>query len=396
MRAFRFAGTTIVFVALTASTRAGVCAGRGGSAGASGGNRSAEEGFRCATGRSRVATRRARRRAARAVPAAEPVTPTHTDHGATASASRRAGRRRTERGAAGVRQRVGRFEDLQPRHGGHRQLSRRNRRERGATRSRRWSCPNPKLSFQAIVDPYARADFFLSFGEEGVELEEGYITFPTLPGGLLIKVGKMRAAFGKVNTLHKHVLPWTDRPLVTDNLVGGEDGIDDAGISVARLIPNPWLFLEATGQVFRGDSDDCLPFDASGAISATSATCAATRTSPSRRNLDLGVSYARGHNPSGVVGRRPTVGRFMTTALRRRRDVPVAAAATRRSTTRSSARPEFVWSRRDQPDGLQRAFGFYVSGDYQFGRRWFAGVRFDRSDRADRCRSARHGPVADR
>ena len=101
-----------------------------------------------------------------------------------------------------------------------------------------------EASFQAVVDPYARADFFVSFGEEGVELEEGFITFPTLPGGLLVKVGKMRAAFGKVNTLHNHVLPWTDRPLVTNNLVNGEDGISDAGFSVARLIPNPWFFLE--------------------------------------------------------------------------------------------------------------------------------------------------------
>ena len=73
-----------------------------------------------------------------------------------------------------------------------------------------------EASFQAVVDPYARADFFIAFGEEGVELEEGFITFPTLPGGLLMKVGKMRAAFGKVNTLHNHVLPWTDRPLVTE------------------------------------------------------------------------------------------------------------------------------------------------------------------------------------
>ena len=64
----------------------------------------------------------------------------------------------------------------------------------------------------------------------------------------------MRAAFGKVNSLHNHVLPWADRPLVINNLVGGEDGIDDAGVSVAHLIPNPWIFLEATGQVFRGDS----------------------------------------------------------------------------------------------------------------------------------------------
>ena len=95
-----------------------------------------------------------------------------------------------------------------------------------------------EVAFQAVVDPYARADFFISFGEEGVNLEEGYMTFPAIPGGLLVKVGKMRAAFGKVNTLHNHVLPWTDRPLVTTNLVGGEDGIDDAGFSVARLIPN--------------------------------------------------------------------------------------------------------------------------------------------------------------
>jgi hypothetical protein len=86
-----------------------------------------------------------------------------------------------------------------------------------------------EASFQAIVDPYARADFFISFGEEGVELEEGFLTLNTLPGGLLAKVGKMRAAFGKVNALHNHVLPWADRPLVTRNLVGGEDGIDDAG-----------------------------------------------------------------------------------------------------------------------------------------------------------------------
>src|SRR5215831_16623063 len=55
-----------------------------------------------------------------------------------------------------------------------------------------------EVSLQAILDPYARADFFLSFGQEGVDLEEGYLTFPALPGGLLMRVGKMRAAFGKV------------------------------------------------------------------------------------------------------------------------------------------------------------------------------------------------------
>jgi hypothetical protein len=27
--------------------------------------------------------------------------------------------------------------------------------------------------------------------------------------------------------------------------------------------------------------------------------------------------------------------------------------------------------------------GYYVSGDYQFARRWFAGLRYDRSSHAD-------------
>src|SRR5207253_11132430 len=93
-----------------------------------------------------------------------------------------------------------------------------------------------EVGFQAIIDPYARGDFFISFGEEGVNLEEGYITFTALPAGIVARVGKMRAAFGKVNTLHNHVLPWVDRPLVTNSLVGGEDGIDDAGVSVQRIL----------------------------------------------------------------------------------------------------------------------------------------------------------------
>src|SRR5438552_10989612 len=114
-----------------------------------------------------------------------------------------------------------------------------------------------EVGMQAIIDPYARADVFISFGEEGVNAEEGYLTLTSLPAGLLMKVGKMRAEFGRVNTIHNHALPFIDRPLVTNNLVGGEDGIDDAGISLSRFLPAPknW-FLQGTAQVFRGDSSD--------------------------------------------------------------------------------------------------------------------------------------------
>ena len=237
-----------------------------------------------------------------------------------------------------------------------------------------------EASFQAVVDPYARADFFVSFGEEGVEIEEGFVTFPALPGGLLVKVGKVRAAFGKVNTLHNHVLPWADRPLVTANLVNGEDGIDDTGISVARLIPNPWIFLEATGQVFRGDSGDLFTSSKPGDLSYVG-HLRGYHDLTENTNIDLGASYARGHNASGVVD-GSDIGRFITQLGGF--DATLRWRPLQRSIYHSFiGRSEVVWSRREQPTGEQNSTGFYVSGDYQFARRWFTGVRYDRSDRAD-------------
>lgn len=234
-----------------------------------------------------------------------------------------------------------------------------------------------EIGMQAIIDPYARGDFFFSFGEEGVDLEEGYITFTALPAGFVAKAGKMRSAFGKVNMMHNHVLPWVDRPLVTTNLVGGEDGINDAGFSLERIIPAPkGLFLEATGQVFRGDSDDVFQHVQRSDVS-TVEHLRAYRDITESTNLDLGVSYARGHN-NGTIA---VPGDFITQLYGI--DATVRWKPLRRSIYHSFVgRSEFIWSQRQQLPSEQRAFGFYASGDYQFARRWFAGGRFDYSDRS--------------
>jgi len=237
-----------------------------------------------------------------------------------------------------------------------------------------------EASFQAIVDPYARADFFLSFGENAVDLEEGFLTLTALPSKFLAKVGKMRAAFGKVNTLHNHVLPWTDRPLVTHNLVDGEEGIDDAGISVSRLLPAGPLFLEATGEVYRGDSGDLFRSTKRGHLAYVGHLRGYHDITEST-NVDLGTSYAYGHNPAGLIG-DVDFGSFHTTLF------GVDATLRWRPLTRAIyhqfvGRSEVIWSNREQPGGTQDSMGYYVSGDYQFARRWFAGGRLDHSDRAD-------------
>jgi hypothetical protein len=230
-----------------------------------------------------------------------------------------------------------------------------------------------EIGLQAILDPYARGDFFLSFGEDGVNLEEGYITFTALPAGFVVKAGKMRSAFGKVNTMHNHVLSWVDRPLVSYNLVGGEDGIDDAGISIERILPAPkGIFLEATGQLFRGDSADVFTASHKSDLSQV-AHLRGYKDITESTNLDLGVSYARGHNDLGS--------NFLTQLYGI--DATMRWKPLRRSIYHSVVlRSEFIWSQRQQLPLEQRAFGLYASADYQFGRRWFLGGRYDRSDRS--------------
>ena len=234
-----------------------------------------------------------------------------------------------------------------------------------------------EVSLQAIVDPYARADFFLAIGEEGIEVEEGFVTFPTLPGGVLLKAGKMRANFGRLNAFHNHTLPWTDRPLVMFNLLGGatddpDTGIKDAGVSVSRLIPAGNLFLEATGEIFRGDSG--MLFQSSRRQDFSLVThLRGYKDIAESSNIEIGGSYARGHNDAGSD--------FLTQLYGV--DLTYRWKPLRRALYRSFvARSELIWSRREDPALRHEAFGVYGSADYQFGRRWFVGGRADWSERA--------------
>jgi hypothetical protein len=229
-----------------------------------------------------------------------------------------------------------------------------------------------ELSFQAVVDPYARGDFFVTIGPGGsVALEEGFLTFTSLPGGLLAKVGQMHASFGKVNQMHNHVMPWTDRPLVTENLAGGEDGITDAGMSVSRLLPVRALFLEATAEVYSGNS---ALFSAPnrGDLTYVGRLRGYSDLGESA-NIDLGGSYAFGHNGVSADSTTELFGFDATFRYR-----PLRQALYHRFL----ARTEMVWSRRSELAGQPRSFGAYLSGEYQLSRRWFAGARFDYSDRA--------------
>lgn len=117
-----------------------------------------------------------------------------------------------------------------------------------------------EVSLQSVVDPYIRADFFLSLSRDpvthkyGMEVEEGYLTTLTLPAKLQLKVGKFREAAGKINPVHPHALPFIDLPAAYVNYFG-EEGLNDEGASLSWLAPTKSFYQELVFQATSGASE---------------------------------------------------------------------------------------------------------------------------------------------
>jgi len=231
------------------------------------------------------------------------------------------------------------------------------------------SLEESEISFQAFVDPYAQAKFFVAVGPEGAEVEEGFINFIALPHDLTAKVGKLKANFGKINTMHAHVRPWIDTPLVLTNFFGGE-GLADSGVSVSKIFPNRFnVFLEATGEVYSGNAEGVFESQNLNDLFYLGHLKAFHDLSESS-NLEVGTSFARG---TAETGDSSEFGGL---------DLTYRYKPLQRGLYRSFiSRTELIANRRSGSD--DHAFGFYTAADYQFAQRWYAGLRFDRADHAD-------------
>lgn len=113
-----------------------------------------------------------------------------------------------------------------------------------------------ELGLQAVVDPYVRADAFIAFGPEGVEIEEAFVTTLSLPAGLQVRAGKHYAPFGRQTQQHPHVWEFVDAPLAIGRLLA-EETIGGAGLEVGWLAPLPWFAeLRVAGQSFAPGEED--------------------------------------------------------------------------------------------------------------------------------------------
>ncbi len=97
-----------------------------------------------------------------------------------------------------------------------------------------------ELAVQSVVDPYARADIFISFAPEGVSVEEAYLTTLSLPAGLQIRAGTLKSPFGRINQQHPHIWDFVGAPLALTRIVS-PDQLNGPGADLAWLAPVPWF-----------------------------------------------------------------------------------------------------------------------------------------------------------
>ncbi len=226
-----------------------------------------------------------------------------------------------------------------------------------------------ELDLQSALDPFSRTRVTLSVSEEGVELEEIYVNYSSLPGGLNLLAGKFRQRFGPLNRQHLHALPQTEYPLVYQTYFGDE-GLAQTGLSFSWLLPKPWasaneITIEITdgenGEAFAGESFE--DFSILGRV---------------KNFWDLSHATYLEWGLSGIVGKTGANGDSRVYGT----DVTLGWQPPARAKYRSVTwRTELLQSEREDRFGVtHRALGGYSYLEGLVRRNLYGGVRVDRAE----------------
>ncbi|MBL7686338.1 MAG: hypothetical protein JNK65_09955, partial [Deltaproteobacteria bacterium] len=216
------------------------------------------------------------------------------------------------------------------------------------------------LAIQSVIDPYIRADLFLSFHESGVELEEAYITTLSLPKGFQIKAGKYLIPFGRQNS--KHLEQW---PFVNNNLVNryflGDEGFNELGVEFSYLFPSPF-FLQAQFSFNQGENQNNFDGSRKGDFAYTGRLVGSGDLTD-HLTLLAGASAAFGFNASGIGNATNLFGGDLLFKWKPSRYKGI------------EWQTEYLFRRREVPGAIENEGGLstYLLGNWS--PRWGAGMR---------------------
>ncbi len=227
-----------------------------------------------------------------------------------------------------------------------------------------------EFSFQAALDPYASTKVFLAWEDDGVDLEEGYAYWSGLPGSIGLDVGRLRQQLGELNRVHLHALPESEYPLVLRTYFG-EEGLIGDGARLYWMAPfsgpggathEVWAELTVGGNELLFNDGNRLSF--LGHINNFWQLGSASF-------VQLGLTGMYGENPDEELDSRVLGADFRYTWR------PPGRELYRSFTVRGE-----VYGVRKRFDGEgDTRLGWYLGAEYQLGRGWFAGARFDHVER---------------
>ena len=229
-----------------------------------------------------------------------------------------------------------------------------------------------EVALQAVVDPYARADFFFSFSRDpethkySATVEEGYLTTLSLPARLQLKVGKFREAVGRINPTHPHALPFIDLPNAYVNYFGDE-GLNDEGVSLSWLLPNKKFYQEFVFQATSGVGESPTFFRGDNNRLIYLGHLKNFFTLTDNATLELGLTGITGPNDSLSVTNMGAA------------DLTYKWKPVQLNTYRSVTwQTEFYFNHAKYPaNNFMNSLGLYSFLQYQLSKRWFLTGRYD-------------------
>ncbi len=228
-----------------------------------------------------------------------------------------------------------------------------------------------ELSVMAPLDPFTRGKFFLGIPGSGSEepltsiIEEAYMEWLNLPGGINLKVGEFITQFGELNRWHTHGLPQVDRPLPLVRLFGNEN-FGGVGIAGNILLPSLTAHVNELDLSVTSGGDG-ISFDDSYRNIVGVARYKNYYDINRDTYFELGLSGAHGYN-NEAEGHKTTLGAVDMTL----KWVPAARSHYR--TTEFKAEM-FMSHRETAGDDLDR-YGFLTLIHNKLGARFWHGLRF--------------------
>ncbi len=259
----------------------------------------------------------------------------------------------------------------------------------------RFSVREIEVAVQAPVDPYFRGDVFLGFSdEEGVAVEQAFLTATALPWGLEVRAGRFLMPIGKQNTTHRHDLHTLEFPAVLQRFLGAE-GLKGTGVHVSKVFAPLGFYqeLQLTAVDRFGEFDESLttaePINTNLGGLGFSARLRNYVDLTKHANLEVAASAVTGKRP------QPFAGPGAVNALPARQSVVGLDVTYRWRPLQQGLYRSFILQgevmkqlneRVTRPgyEGPTGGFtGWYLFGRYQLSRRTYLGARFDWLDDPD-------------